>query len=338
MVMDAASGHAPADLTGLLSEHLREMTLGQALRLLERAHAGAPELPPFEQDVAIRPHLSLAFPAADITEIRTPPDNAPAAPPAWQLTTTLLGLYGTMGPLPTFYTEELLDEARNDESLSRDFLDILNNRLYHLLYAAERQNRLARRLTEQGDTQAAHLLHCLMGRPEHGEEMPPAATAELLVCRHRSALRLQRSLASLLQRSDVRVEECVERRVAIAPEQRCRPGAANAVLGETAVLGSEVRDSTGLFRIHLDAVHPEEMPDFLHGGRSCRRIEEHVREYVRHSLEFELVLHPAPCPPRRTALGRDSRMGFFLGDTDRRATVIVRKKTTDKLDEAATWR
>ena len=177
-----------------------------------------------------------------------------------------------------------------------------------------------------------------MSRPEHGEDMPPAATAELLVCRHRSALRLQRSLASLLRRSDVRVEECVERRVAIAPEQRCRPGAANAVLGETAVLGSEVRDSTGLFRIHLDAVFPEEMPDFLHGGRSCRRIEEHVREYVRHSLEFELVLHPAPCPPRRTALGRDSRMGFFLGDTERRATVIVRKKTTDKLDETATWR
>ena len=133
MVMDAASGHAPADLSGLLRGHLRELTLGQALRLLDRAHAESPDLPSFEKDVAIRPHLSLAFPAADITEIRTPP----AGPPAWQLTTTLLGLYGTMGPLPTFYTEELLDEARNDESLSRDFLDILNNRLYHLLYAAD---------------------------------------------------------------------------------------------------------------------------------------------------------------------------------------------------------
>ena len=334
MVMDAASGHAPADLSELLRGHLRELTLGQALRLLERAHAESPELPSFEEDVAIRPHLSLAFPAADITEIRTPP----AGPPAWQLTTTLLGLYGTMGPLPTFYTEELLDEARADESLSRDFLDILNNRLYHLLYAAERQNRLARRLTEHGDLRAAHLLHCLMSRPEHGEAMPSIATAELLVCRHRSALRLQRSLAALLRRADVRVEECVERRVPIATEQRCRPGVTNAVLGESAVLGSELRDSTGLFRIHLDAVLPEEMPDFLHGGQSCRRIEEHVREYVRHSLEFELMLHPAPCPPRRTELGRNSRLGFFLGDTSRRAVVIVRKKETGNPQEAAIWK
>lgn len=338
MVMDAASGHTPADLSGLLRDHLRELTLGQALRLLERAHAESPEPPSFEEDVVIRPHLSLAFPAADITEMRMPPDSAPADPPAWRLTTTLLGLYGTMGPLPTFYTEELLDEARADESLSRDFLDILNNRLYHLLYAAERQNRLARRLTEHGDQRAAHLLHCLMSRPEHGEAMPSIATAELLVCRHRSALRLQRSLASLLRRTDVRVEECVERRVPIATEQRCRPGTANAVLGETAVLGSELRDSTGLFRIHLDAVLPEEMPDFLHGGRSCRRIEEHVREYVRHSLEFELVLHPAPCPPRRTELGENSRLGFFLGDTSRRTAVIVRRKETGNPKEAAIWK
>lgn len=338
MVMDAASGHTPADLSGLLRDHLRELTLGQALRLLERAHAESPEPPSFEEDVVIRPHLSLAFPAADITEMRMPPNSAPADPPAWRLTTTLLGLYGTMGPLPTFYTEELLDEARADESLSRDFLDILNNRLYHLLYAAERQNRLARRLTEHGDQRAAHLLHCLMSRPEHGEAMPSIATAELLVCRHRSALRLQRSLASLLRRTDVRVEECVERRVPIATEQRCRPGTANAVLGETAVLGSELRDSTGLFRIHLDAVLPEEMPDFLHGGRSCRRIEEHVREYVRHSLEFELVLHPAPCPPRRTELGENSRLGFFLGDTSRRTAVIVRKKETGNPKEAAIWK
>lgn len=338
MVMDAASGHTPADLSGLLRDHLRELTLGQALRLLERAHAESPEPPSFEEDVVIRPHLSLAFPAADITEMRMPPDSAPVDPPAWRLTTTLLGLYGTMGPLPTFYTEELLDEARADESLSRDFLDILNNRLYHLLYAAERQNRLARRLTEHGDQRAAHLLHCLMSRPEHGEAMPSIATAELLVCRHRSALRLQRSLASLLRRTDVRVEECVERRVPIATEQRCRPGTANAVLGETAVLGSELRDSTGLFRIHLDAVLPEEMPDFLHGGRSCRRIEEHVREYVRHSLEFELVLHPAPCPPRRTELGENSRLGFFLGDTSRRTAVIVRRKETGNPKEAAIWK
>lgn len=338
MVMDAASGHTPADLSGLLRDHLRELTLGQALRLLEQAHAESPEPPSFEEDVVIRPHLSLAFPAADITEMRMPPDSAPADPPAWRLTTTLLGLYGTMGPLPTFYTEELLDEARADESLSRDFLDILNNRLYHLLYAAERQNRLARRLTEHGDQRAAHLLHCLMSRPEHGEAMPSIATAELLVCRHRSALRLQRSLASLLRRTDVRVEECVERRVPIATEQRCRPGTANAVLGETAVLGSELRDSTGLFRIHLDAVLPEEMPDFLHGGRSCRRIEEHVREYVRHSLEFELVLHPAPCPPRRTELGENSRLGFFLGDTSRRTAVIVRRKETGNPKEAAIWK
>ena len=110
--MDAPSGHTPADLTTLLRERARHMTLGQALRLLERAHADAGDSqPPFARNVLVRPHLSLAFPAADITDVQAP-DAPDSPPPAWRLTTTLLGLYGTMGPLPTFYTEELLDEAR----------------------------------------------------------------------------------------------------------------------------------------------------------------------------------------------------------------------------------
>lgn len=326
--MDAPSGHTPADLTTLLHERARHMTLGQALRLLERAHTDAGDsLPPFTRDVFVRPHLSLAFPAADITDVQAPeaPDTPP---PAWRLTTTLLGLYGTMGPLPTFYTEELLEEARNDDSLTRDFLDIINNHFYHLLYDAERQNRLPRRLLESGDARAAHLLFCLTGRPDHDDSLPPVALTELFVCRNRSALRLQRSLGYLLQRRDVRVEECVERRVAIATAQRCRLGAANAALGEDAVIGSEVRDSTGRFRIHLDAVHPDDIVDFLHDGAWYARIRAHVREFVQHSLEFDLVLHPTSAPARPTALGLNSRPGFYLGSTTKRADVVIHWRAT----------
>lgn len=326
--MDAPSGHSPADLKELLCRHAREMTLGQALRLLERAHADAGSaLPPFARDVFVRPHLSLAFPATDLTEVQGPsgPDTPP---PAWRLTTTLLGLYGTMGPLPTFYTEELLEEARNDDSLTRDFLDIINNHFYHLLYDAERQNRLPRRLLESGDARAAHLLFCLIGRPAHDDGPPPVALTELFVCRNRSALRLQRSLGYLLQRRDVRVEECVERRVVIAPEQRCRLGAACAALGEDAVIGSELRDSTGHFRIHLDAVNPDDLVDFLHDGAWYARIRAHVRQFVQHSLEFDLVLHPTAAPARPTALGLNSRPGFFLGSTARRAAVTVHWRAT----------
>lgn len=328
--MDAPSGHTPADLTTLLRERARHMTLGQALRLLERAHADAGDSqPPFARNVLVRPHLSLGFPAADITDVQAP-DAPDSPPPAWRLTTTLLGLYGTMGPLPTFYTEELLEEARNDDSLTRDFLDIINNHFYHLLYDAERQNRLPRRLLESGDSRAAHLLFCLTGHPDHDDGLPPVALTELFVCRNRSALRLQRSLGYLLQRRDVRVEECVERRVAIAPAQHCRLGAGNATLGEDAVIGSEVRDSTGRFRIHLDAVHPDDIVDFLHDGAWYARIRAHVREFVQHSLEFDLVLHPTSAPARPTALGLNSRPGFYLGSTAKRADVVIHWRATEE--------
>jgi predicted component of type VI protein secretion system len=55
----------------------------------------------------------------------------------YRLETTLFGLYSTQGPLPTLHTEELLDEACLDQSVVKDFLDLIDNRLARYLYQAE---------------------------------------------------------------------------------------------------------------------------------------------------------------------------------------------------------
>ena len=84
----------------------------------------------------------------------------------------------------------------------------------------------------------------------------------------------------------------------------------------------------GRFRIHLDAVHPDDIVDFLHDGAWYARIRAHVREFVQHSLEFDLVLHPTNAPARPTALGLNSRPGFYLGSTAKRADVVIHWRAT----------
>ncbi len=41
----------------------------------------------------------------------------------FEVQVNFLGLYGTSSPLPVFYTEDLIDEASDDESVAREFIE-----------------------------------------------------------------------------------------------------------------------------------------------------------------------------------------------------------------------
>ena len=170
------------------------------------------------------------------------------------LTTAVLGLYSTLGPLPTLYTEELLEEARHDESVSRDFLDIINNHLAHIHYLAGFHNHLERRTLENKNRDAAFVQFCLMGEAPlslRDADSPRTLLIHLLCRSIHSASDLERYLRAVLNCTDISVEQCVERRAPIDKRDQICLGRTNTVLGQSTTLGSEIRDSTGKFRIHI---------------------------------------------------------------------------------------
>jgi type VI secretion system protein ImpH len=247
--MAATHGRSTTGVDRFLAEHPARFSLEQALRLLEleleRKGVSRAEV---ERHVHVVPWLSLAFPAHEIVRLRldegqTDEDEdedekdetgidldflaeATSLPdaPHYRLENTLVGLYSTLGPLPTLYTEELLGEARADRSVVKDFLDIINNRIAHLHFCAERYYDYARRLVEQEDENMARMLYSLMGQayPELHRGRPPRPQAVELLVAPRTADGLAHYLASELSWPEIWVEECVSRKAAIPGEQRCR--------------------------------------------------------------------------------------------------------------------
>lgn len=287
----------------------------QTLRLLGIMNAGSAEAIDrfFRRNIRIVPWLSLAFPPAEVVSVLKREDNGKTI---YRVTVPYYGLYSTMGALPTFYTEELLDEARDDESISRDFLDILNNHLYHLLYAANRHGDIARRTVESANRSAEFIQYCLIGQAEEelrDSSLHALAVADLLAQRSRSAIRLERYLAFVLGRGGVEVEQCVERRAPVPPAQRCAVGAGSCRVGEDAVVGEDVADSAGKFRVHLRGVKPSEAAEFLPGREGYCSFRDRVERYLDSPHEFDLVLHPDGSAPQPAALGEGARLGFFLG-------------------------
>lgn len=321
VVMAASFDPAPQErpLEHLMA-HPQSFAQGQALRLLGMTHFGdyAAWLRFMQGHVRVRSWLSLAFPATELADIRRTDEGDTPDQPSVLLTGTGFGLYGTMGPLPTFYTEELLEEARHDESVSRDFLDILNIRLNHCLHLVTLWRKLYQRETELGDPRATHVLHCLMGQAYAGlrpEGPPQVAVLRLLLQHTRSAMGLEEYCTHALGVAGegvcVRVEQCVRRVAAIPQRQRCRLGEANATLGQDAVLGEQIEDHAGKFRLHLEGLSREGMARFLPFASGYAELQGHVRRFLDVPLEFDVVLHPE-CEPGEAGAFRQ-RLGAPLG-------------------------
>jgi hypothetical protein len=146
-----------------LLERGHEFSFVQVMRLARRhldpeGEAGIPGIP-WQERVTIRPELSLAFPAADVAKVERDGDSL-------LITAAFLGLYGPASPLPTFYTEDLMDEASNDESVFRNFLDIIHQRLYHLYIECWSKYRLSIRIIEENNPIDRERLLCLIGLGE----------------------------------------------------------------------------------------------------------------------------------------------------------------------------
>jgi type VI secretion system protein ImpG len=311
-------------LIGDLLSHGHEFSFYQVMRIAQRGFGpgGKEHIPdvPWQDRVRIRPELSLAFPAADVARVISDGTGL-------LVENTFLGLYGVSSPLPTFYTEDQLDEAAADSSVSRDFLDIIHQRLYQIFFECLNKYRLLNRVVEEEKSPDLERLFCLIGLGEK-ESRDNIADAGLLLrycglfCQFpRSALGLQTLLRDALEISCLEVEQCVLRRVPIPEDQQTRLGISNICLGVSTVLGSEVADRMGKFRIHIGPLSKKEFDSLLPGTPRHDKLARLIGLYITDPLEYDLKLIMAAGEARPICLGDPDgpRLGLnswcFSGET-----------------------
>ncbi len=321
-----------ADVNANLAQRPQAFSFFQALRLL-RLKSGkctGEKLQEFYRDnLRIRPFLSLAFPPTDIQELTH--EKLDTGEDRYRLTTNFLGLYGADSPLPTFYTEELLDEASEDKSVSRDFLDIFNNNYYALFFRVWSKYRLMLKVIEEKDDAYLERLYSLLGvgHRELREALPDSYRMlryiGLFTQYPRSALGLKTLLRDALEVDQVEVEQCVLRQVKIPEDQRCYLGVEGARLDEDAWLGEEMDDRMGKIRIRIGPLPEARFHALLPGGARYRWALSLIRFFLiaplEVDLEFEVMAEETA--PARFGQGKWSRLGYdtwsFAGDRIDRA-------------------
>ena len=316
--MAGAAGQASDHIKRDLLEKGHEFSFVQAIRLLRLAgaRAEAPDNPADcrkAKQIRILPNNSLSFPSADITGI----DETEGEVSRFRVTANFLGLYGHSSPLPTFYTEELLDEASLDESVSRDFLDIFNHRIFALFYRCSLKYSLFFQVMEEEGSEVPERLFCLsgLGSPLLREDMemafPLCRYLGLLTQYPHSACGLETMLRDAFSGVPVEVVQCLKRTVKIPPNQRISVGSNGCGLGIDSCIGGEVEDATGQFRIRIGPVSLEEFNELLPGNPLNEKLAAMTRFYLVDPLQFDIELILAGNECRPISIGMEmSRLGL----------------------------
>lgn len=315
--MAAANRRASSDMNSnsksgaarALLNQARGFTFFQAIRLLRHLTGGGHDDARIDKraKLRIRPHLSLAFSPSDIETIEPLEDDT-----GYRITANFLGLYGTSSPLPTFYTEDLLDEASQDEAVSREFLDIFNQSLYDLLYGGWLKYRQFFNVAEIKDDRYLERLFCMVGLGSDALRRSggiPGGDDKLLryiglFTQHpRSAAGLGAMLRDALGDIPLEIIPCVPRKATIPSAQRMKMGSSGSSLGVDSYLGEEIADRMGKFRIQIGPLDQEAFLQFTPGKHSYEMLVALTESYMTDPLAYEVELILGARQAQTVALG-----------------------------------
>ncbi|OIN51749.1 type VI secretion protein [Pseudomonas azotoformans] len=293
--MATTDGPAAPALTQL-TRVIREYSLFQAvLRVIQRLRDAHPLL---DDDtlydlLEFQANPSLGFPGDDIDRVAFFVERGQLRA---RLRLNVLGLCGAGSPLPAFYGEQACADESGGNA-TRDFLDVFHHRLQRLMLPIWRKYRYRACFKAGASDAFSEQMFALIGlrgrqvrsvTQLNGKRLLPYLG--LLGLRAHSAALIETLLRYYFKHCRVIVEQWVLRSVVIAESQRNRLGAANSALGHDQVLGSQVADRNGKFRVHLQGLGWHPFHGFLPTGTDYPLLCSLVRLTVRDPMDYDLRL------------------------------------------------
>lgn len=258
----------------------------------------------------------LSFPPGDIASLRF--NDRDGAGPVAELVLNLMGLHGAASPLPAYFTEYVAQHQDEPEAL-RDFFDIFHQRLIRLLYQSWRKYRYyARYRAGAADTLSGRFFgliglgHADLRRAKSLNWSRLMAYMGLIAFNGESAGSLESILRHYFSHEHIAIVPCIRRWISVPDDQRTRLGTANRRLGRDFILGEEMPDQTGKFRIRVTELSWERFNDFLPCGGYFEEMQTLVKFALRSRLDFdlELRLRPDAVRPWRLEAGNECRLGW----------------------------
>lgn len=276
------------------------------------------------EPIRFKVNPNLSFPASDIEDIVVRQGEASAGYQV-EMTMNLMGLHGAASPLPAYFTEHVAIHQDSDDSL-RDFFDIFNHKLITILYRTWRKYRYHLHYEEGAKDKYSQRFFSFIGMGfSQIREAKTLNWSRLLAYMGLIAFKgdatgsLESTLRHYFNHQDLHIIPCIKRRVSIPKDQQSRLGEANSILGRDFLIGEEVQDQTGKFRISIAHLTWNRFNSFLPDQPIFSELTSLIKTILQSRLQFDVELKLRPEEIRPFHIGRETvnRLGWstWLGES-----------------------
>ncbi len=293
----------PAVIQDLL-ENGHQYSLIQAYRLLNAF--GGPKA-----HIKMRPSLKMDSARSVIERVEQ------LDPLHFCIELNIFSLYGRNGILPAYITEMLLQDEQEEHGQSRQFLDLLNQRVYELLLDGRQRTSV---ISEDQDFQSSALfqrLNALAGldgnkvtfnTPDKPHRL---RYFKLLSSPFRSAEGLATLVSDVMEKVPVEIRQCSNRTVRLPKEVQMALGQSRAAIGEGALLGHQLQESNGTFELQIGPMAYSRFDQLLQDVDQWDQLRQLVRLYLTQPLRCELIflLNCADFSSCKTGLNNWGQLG-----------------------------
>lgn len=274
----------------------------QLLGILERMSLDAAPIggkgPASKEAIRIRHDPSLAFMPNEVVSARAlEPREGDTDQAQFEITTAFLGLTGSVSPVPSYISEEVLEDSEQGQA-KRDFLDVFHHRLLSLFYrAARKYDFAADYISGARDVWSERVMH-LSGLNDAAATLPPETLLRFSPlfssgAKH-SARALEAALADALSESTggapLELHQFVPSWVEISDDDLTRLGVRGSTLGRSIVLGKKICDRSSKIDIVIGPISYQQHLAFLSEGTSNILVRRVISAFGQDHFEFQLIL------------------------------------------------
>jgi type VI secretion system protein ImpH len=267
----------------------------KAVHLLEGYSPDRPlgkGLSPKNDPVRFRVKPGFAFPASDIGAIQNGHLHRDPV-----MTVNFMGLIGPKGVLPDWYNVYAQELNHKKDHAFTDFLDLFHHRLLSLFYLAWKKYRLTENYLPDGSDPISKGLAGFIGLDPQQQTRDPEFERVVkrrliyfagLASRTVPTVTAVETIIANATGVPVRVEQFVERMLAIHDQDRTCLGRANSTLQQDALCGSRVCDVTSMFGVALGPLSWEKYLAFQPRSRNLALVKKLIAFIV--GLEYEFTI------------------------------------------------
>ncbi len=289
------------DLVTDLINHSRQYSFFQAVKLLSELHRklqteqGRNEVKKIIIRFSTNP--ALDYNACDIDSINIEEDEQQLMA---AVNVNFMGLYGAASPIPVFYTESIL-QADEGEDNTRAFMDLFNHRLISLVYRCWEKYRYYQQYKRGNRDNFSNWMFALSGLYQKNnaaairsdqdiqwERLLPFSA--ILGMRCHSVTVMESVLRSYFKWDAIHIKTNIKRYIELEADQRNKLGMQCATLSDDFMLGKQVEDRAGKFRIVISRLSYSFFCQFLPDGELNRPLKKLVTFILRDQLEYDIEL------------------------------------------------